>query len=536
MDRRPESDDATSSSAGQLSRRSFLKGGVAAGIGAAAIAAGVPAGVAGATTAAPGLAVVKPKRGGTITAGITGGTTADTLNAENNITPTDNIRNCLLYEPLASYDQNALVELILAEELEPNADATAWTIRVKPGVTFHNGKALSAADVLFSLRYITNPKAPYQGSSMISPLDLANAKILDARTVRIPCFRPFSILPDVFADTITSIIPEGYNPAKPVGTGAFKYKSFTPGVQSVCTAYENYWRTGLPYVDEVVVIDVASETAQVNGLLSGQFDLVNTLSASSISPIASSGNQILISNGGGWTPFTMRVDVAPFSDVRVRQAFRNVVNRPQMLDAVFSGHGTLGNDLFSIWDPAYDHALPQREQDIEEAKFLLKKAGKENLQVELVTADIAQGTVLAAQVLAQQASAAGITVHLRTLTPTEFFGPNYLKWTFAQDYWYYFGYLSQVTQATLPKAFYNECHFDDPRYNSLYYQCCAITDPVKRIPLEQEMQVIDYNTNGYIIPYFPPVIGGYSKNLNGVTGSKNGSSFNNWDIKQMWIG
>ena len=514
-----------------VSRRSFLKGGVAAGVAAAAVAAGVPS----VASASPRAVATKPKRGGTLTAGITGGTSADTLNAENNVTATDNVRNELLYEPLTRYDQNALVQYILAEELEPNSDATSWTIRVKPGVTFHNGKALTGADVLFSLRYITNPKAPYQGSSMISPLNLADAKVLDDRTVRIPCFRPFSILPDVLADTITSIIPEGYDPTKPVGTGAFKYKSFDPGVQSVFTAYDNYWQSGLPYVDEVIVIDVASETAQVNGLLSGQFDLVNTLSASSISSIESSGNKILVSDGGGWTPFTMRVDVAPFNDVRVRQAFRNVVGRQQMLNAVFSGHGTLGNDLFAIWDPAYDHSLPQREQDIEEAKFLLKKAGQEGLSVELVTADIAQGTVLAAQVLAQQASAAGINVHLRELTATEFFGPNYLKWAFAQDYWYYFGYLSQVTQATLPKAFYNECHFDNPKYNALYYECCAITDPAKRVTLEHEMQVIDWNTNGYIIPYFPPVIGGYSKNLNGVTGSRNGSSFNNCDFKQIWI-
>ena len=127
-------------------------------------------------------------------------------------------------------------------------------------------------------------------------------------------------------------------------------------MQSVFTAYKDYWQPGLPYVDKVVVIDVANETAQVDGLLSGQFDLVNTLSASSIKTIQDSGNKVLISKGGGWTPFTMRVDVAPFSDVRVRQAFRNVVGRTQMMEAVFAGLGTLGNDLFAIWDPAYNHS------------------------------------------------------------------------------------------------------------------------------------------------------------------------------------
>ena len=109
----------------------------------------------------------------------------------------------------------------------------------------------------------------------------------------------------------------------------------------------------------------------------------------------------------------MRVDVAAFNDVRVRQAFRHMIDRQQMNDLVFKGYGTLGNDLFAIWDPAYDHSLPQRNQDIEQAKSLLKQAGHESLTVELVTSTIAQGTVLGAQVLAQQAKAAGVTVNVR---------------------------------------------------------------------------------------------------------------------------
>lgn len=109
---------------------------------------------------------------------------------------------------------------------------------------------------------------------------------------------------------------------------------------------------------------------------------------------------MLISDGG-WTPFTMRVDQKPFDDVRVRQAMRLIVNRPQMLASIFESHGTLGNDLFAIWDPVYDHSLSQRHQDIDQAKFLLKKAGQEGLTVERVTTPLAQGTPSAAEVLAQ---------------------------------------------------------------------------------------------------------------------------------------
>ena len=85
--------------------------------------------------------------------------------------------------------------------------------------------------------------------------------------------------------------------------------------------------------------------------------------------------------------------MAPFNDVRVRQAMRLLVDRKQMLDLVFKGNGTIGNDITSRWDPAYDTSIPQREQDIEQAKSLLKAAGHENLTVELSTADIAMGVV-----------------------------------------------------------------------------------------------------------------------------------------------
>ena len=121
----------------------------------------------------------------------------------------------------------------------------------------------------------------------------------------------------------------------------------------------------------------------------------------------------MISDGGYYTPFTMRCDVAPSSDVRVRQALRYVVDREAMIKLVFGGYGLIGNDLFSVYDPDYDHAIPQREQDLDKARSLLKAAGHSNLHVALVSSPIGPGVTDAAQVFAQQASGAGITVAIR---------------------------------------------------------------------------------------------------------------------------
>jgi peptide/nickel transport system substrate-binding protein len=291
----------------------------------------------------------------------------------------------------------------------------------------------------------------------------------------------------------------------------------------------------VPYLDEVVITDYADQTSQVNALLAGQVDVVNLLSADVISEVQGEGKNILLSDGGGWNPFTMRVDTGTFSDVRVRQAMRLVVDRQQMLDLVFGGFGTVGNDLFGIWAPEYDHSLPQRRQDIDQAKSLLRAAGAEGLHVQLITSEIGQGVTLAAQVLAQQASMAGITMSVDDVTVNDFYGTNYLKWQFAQDYWFYNFYLPQVSLATLPTAPFNETHWDNARYNSLYAQAIATTDTSLRTEIAHEMQQIEYDEGGYIIPFFPPVIDGFGTNVGGLVPGKSGLSLNAYDFKGVWL-
>jgi len=522
-----------------LSRRELLAKGLAVAalpaLGGVLSACGSSAATSAAPNPSSGKAALAPKRGGTLTGGISGGSSSDTLDGQDPLTNMDFARINSLFEPLVGMDDAAQLKLVLAEEITPNSDATQWTIRVRKGVTFHNGRELTADDVIFSFQREVNPKHPMPGAAGLIPVNVPGMKKLDAYTVQVPCHVPFA----TFAETIAqvgygNIVPVGFNPRDPIGTGPFKYLSFTPGQQSVFVRYEHYWRSGLPYLSELVLDDVSDQTTQINGLLSGQFDVVNLLSVAATTSVTDGGGKLLVADGGGWTPFTMRVDQPPFDDVRVRQAMRYIVNRPEMMDAVFGGKGTLGNDLFSIWDPSYDHAIPQREQDIARAKSLLKAAGREDLTVTLVTSPVAQGTTSAAQVLAQQAKAAGVKVKLDEVDVTEFYGPNYLKWTFAQDYWYYAFYLPQVSDATLPSSPFNECHFDNARYNALYQEALRTVDRSKRTDIVHEMQLIDYDQGGYIIPYFPPVIDGYAASVHGLAPSKVGVSLGNYDFSEVW--
>jgi peptide/nickel transport system substrate-binding protein len=217
----------------------------------------------------------------------------------------------------------------------------------------------------------------------------------------------------------------------------------------------------------------------------------------------------------------MRVDVAPFSDVKVRQAMRLIVDRQQMIDQTLSGYGSLGNDLYAPFDPAYASDLPQREQDIDQAKSLLASAGQEGLQVELFTGDDIPVGPAAANLFVEQAKAAGVDVKLTKKTP--FYGDDYLSYPFAQDFWNTRNYIPQAAVGTFPPdqgGTYNETHWDNQEHRDLVNAAAQELDEAKRADLLHQAQEIEYNEGGLIIWGFKQQVDGYGANVKGLEPSK----------------
>jgi peptide/nickel transport system substrate-binding protein len=342
----------------------------------------------------------------------------------------------------------------------------------------------------------------------------------------------------VIYNTGHGIVPAGFDPKNPIGTGPFRYQSFTPGMRSVFLKNEHYWRTGEPYVDSLVITEYADETSQVNALLSGQVNCIDQLTQASVAALKSGGQKVVVSNGAGSVPFTMRLDAAPFSDVRVRQALRLVVDRPQMRETVQGGYGLLGNDVFAIIDPEYNHSLPQRQQDIDQAKSLLKQAGQEGMTITLVTAPIRAGAVESATVFKQQAAQAGVTVNLDTITSGAYFA-KYGTWDFAPDFWSYSPYITQATYSAIPGAAFDATHWGTSqyidKYMSFYRQALAATTTATQTPLVHEMMTMDYNEGGYILPTYSANIVAFTPSLNGVMTGLTGQPFVEWRFRDMWI-
>lgn len=524
------------------SRRQLL-GGAAGALVLGALAgcgSGSSPSSSGATSSGP------PKRGGNFRLGVTGGGAKDMFDGQNEITKPDQARLVSAFETLVNYDENyQLTYDGLAESVTQDMP-TQWTIRLRKGIEFQNGKTLAAEDVIYSLKRILTKSNGLTGYSSLASVDPAQIKQMDPQTVRLTLKTADSTIADALAAYTSGIVPVGYktykgDPKTQIGTGAYKLVSFNPGQQSVSVRNPNYWRTGQPYFDQVTIIDFPDATAQVNALFAGQIDAMTDLPNSQVG-IAKSRRDVSVldSKTGGFIPLCMAVDAPPFNDPKVRQAMRLVVDRQAMVQQVLSGYGSVANDLYSPFDPAFT-SLPQRQRDVGQAKSLLKAAGHENLTVDLHTTPGGTGMVATATVFAAQAKDAGITINVRN--DPNFYGDQYLKLPFSVDFWGTRNYLQQVAQGSLPTSPYNETHWPPAsgpgsNFTSLYQQALAASDEAKRTELIHEMQKLEYDNGGYVIPFFVDLVDAHSSKVQGLKPSKGTLNLDGYGrgYRTIWFG
>jgi peptide/nickel transport system substrate-binding protein len=493
---------------------------------AAALGIVVSGGVFGPLTEAA-FAETQIRRGGTFRLAVSGGST-DFIDGQHIVAKSDIARLMTGWEGLAYFDENYRIRLSLAEELRPEK-ANQYLIRVRDGIEFHNGKTLTIDDVIYSIKRTKNPKLKLFGNSAFAAVDLNRTKKLDRRTCRLFLSRPDVTLMEAFAQYVQGVVPVGYSPKSVnkgkglgwVGTGPFKVRSFTPGRESVHVRNENYWRDGQPYFDQVRIINFPDDAAKVNALLSGQIDAMTDVPFAQVPVVRRRSNlKIYTAQTGAWTPLCMRVDVEPYRDVRVRRAFRLLINRPQAVRQGLSGFGRVGNDIYGPFDPAYaGDEFPQRRYDPEQARSLLRAAGHDGLSVELVTSPADTGMVEGATIFAQNARAGGVNVTVRNVDGGTIYGDQYLKWPFSADYWGTRNYLLQAASGVLKAAPFNETHWDQypgyRRFESLYRQALATVDQDKRAAIIKEMQRMEYNDGGLIIWGFKNLTDAHSTKVGG---------------------
>ena len=285
-----------------------------------------------------------------------------------------------IYEGLMKFDCEGNLNPCLATDVEVSADASVYTFTIREGVKFHDGSDLDANDVVYSLKRAAGLLDTQDGTALVSELDpIKSVETASGGRVVVTLESSNSELLSFFT---TGIIPEGYDNCQkaPVGTGPFKFESYTPGQSVVLIKNENYWQKGLPYLDKVTFKVCADMDAGLTELASGSIDIFPYLSKDRADQLDPAKYNIE-SNGSNMVQiFALNNAVEPLNDVRVRQAINYAVNRQDIISVTMDGAGV---ELATAMSPAmgsyYDTSLDGTyAQDIEKAKALLAEAGYEN--------------------------------------------------------------------------------------------------------------------------------------------------------------
>jgi peptide/nickel transport system substrate-binding protein len=489
-------------------------------------------------------AAAKPKRGGALVMSmITGGTT-ETLVPGLAVTEPDIARGELLFDPLFRLDRELKAKAAVAESAEPSSDGTVWTVRLRQGAVWHNGRAVNADDLVYSINAWTDPKQNYTASTMARVIDVKGVRKRDAMTVEVPMKLPVGDFPILTAFYGFAVLPDGATPKSilknPVGTGPWKYKSFKAGARSVFTANREYWEHGGPYADELTLdSSFTEESARLNSLLSGQSQIMQAMPFALARRQKEAGQiKLLEATGTSFQCFAMRTDSGPLKDVRVRQALRLLADRKAFVDQILNGFGAPGDDLPCRGAKYYAEDL-KRTQDVEQAKSLLKQAGQSDLRIRLDTSNVLDGLVDASTLYQQQAKAAGVQVRINRIDPGTYFSVTpgrWLSYPFSATFWvngtaslslYYLNVLSK-------DAPYNETGWKQPAADKLLQEAIGTVDEGQAQQKWRDVQQLQFDEGGYLVYANQAYVDGLAKQVNGLEPSKS-AWLSGFELHNAWL-
>ena len=484
-----------------------------------------------------------PVRGGTLRVGLLSAGSSETLDVRTPFNFPDFIRIFQLLDPLFYQGPHGLMTPGLATEAHPNKDFTVWTLKLRDGVVWHDGKPFTAEDVVFTIQESWGAPEGINYNVYKPIIDFKGVRALDKLTVEVPLLQSIAQFEQLTFTQASHIVQAGTTDwNKPVGTGPFVYKSFTPGTESVFTANREYWKSPEPYADTLIIdSSFTADPARLNSLLAGSLDIVPSVPPA-LARAQQASEKVILGNqhGSGFLSVTMRVDQEPFKDVKVRQAMKLIPDRPLIVSSALDGFGAPGNDspgnTLQYW--ASDI---KATHDPEKAKSLLKSAGMEGLSVKLYTAGVIAGMNETATLFADQANAAGVNVSVVKDDPATYYsegspGGTWPDKIFSMNNWI-------IGQGSLPLFYlsalqkgtpYNETHWNEPKADKLLAEALADGNPDTAEEKWRVVQEIQVDEGGYIVTSALNWVDGYSPNVHGIHTTEAGPC-NYWDFKSAWV-
>jgi peptide/nickel transport system substrate-binding protein len=494
---------------GEITRRDFLARLSALGITAATLPA---------LLATPAKAAT-PQKGGRLRLGLAGGSTTDSLDPGK---MTDamamsinwQIRNCLVE---VGHKGHPVPEL--AESWEPITGATKWIFKLRQDVEFHNGKALEAEDVIFSINHHRGKDSKSAAKGIVAPIQDIEAD--GKHTVVFTLKEGNADFPFIMSDYHLTIVPAGTTGAdweKGTGTGGYVLVSHEPGYNALTKRNPNYWKQGRAHFDEVETIGIADVTARATALNTGQIDAMNRFELKTIHLLKRvTGLQIINVTGNRHFSIPMLTDREPFNNNDVRLALKYAIDRELVLKQILRGYGSIGNDHpIAPTQKYYASELPQRKYDPDKARFHMKKAGLLDYPFKLHGADAAFGGAVDAAVLFKEhAAKAGIKIEV-VREPNDGYWENvWMKKPWVMCYWSGRATADWMfSTAYAQDSPWNDTFWKNERFNKLLKEARAELDDDKRNELYAECQKIVRDEGGVIIPVFANWIEAATNKLN----------------------
>jgi peptide/nickel transport system substrate-binding protein len=421
-------------------------------------------------------------------------------------------------EFLTFSDPNLQLKPWLATSWKANKDATVWTFQIRKGVKFHNGAALTAADAVATFKILTD-KASAAASVFKGILAPAGVVQKGPYTVEFHLDQPTGGFPYLVSQTTYQavILPKSLKgswlAAKMVGTGPYKFKSYTEGRGAEFVRNDGYWG-GKPPLDGVKMFFYEGTSPQVLALKAGQVDLVQQLSAQEAKSFAGNSKfTIWDTKTSNHRQFGLRVDIPPFNDARVRRAVALTLDRPGLLSTLFNGHAVVGNDS-PFWSgyPSTDKAVPQRKKNIDQAKALLAAAGKSGLKFTITTYRT-QEIPDYAQIIQSSAKEAGMDVSLEFMTSGDYYGapagtdyqtntPWLNRPAVITDYGHRAIPNVFLTSAFATGGAWNQAHYANPKFDAAMKSYIGAVDLKSQRKYARTMEAILLNDTPVVLSYF----------------------------------
>ncbi|MBL4812835.1 MAG: ABC transporter substrate-binding protein [Rhodobacteraceae bacterium] len=512
---------------GFLNRRSFM--GRAAAVGVTAAAAS--------TMLASAVQAAGPVAGGTLRVGIQGGSSTDTLDPALSANATASQVSRLWGEPLLELAEEGGLDYRLAEEFSASADAKTWTFKIRSGVTFSNGKTLTADDVLATIERHAGEDSQSGALGLLRGIESMS---VDGENFILVLDTPNADLPYLLTDYHLMIQPNGGkdDPTAAIGTGPYVLKANEPGVRHVFEKNHDYWNDELGHAETVELLVINDDTARVAALQSGQVHIINRVPPRVASLVGRMGGVTVHSTpSAGHYVFIMHANTAPFDNNDLRLALKYAINREEMVEKVLFGNGSVGNDT-PINDsyPLFSDDMEQRTYDPEKAAFHYAASGHEG-SVLLRTSDNSfPGAPDASQLYQQSAAAAGITLDIRREPNDGYWSEVWNKQPFCTSYWG--GRATQdamFSTAYLSSADWNDTRFFHEGFDAMLYAARSELDQTVRQQIYRDMSTIVRDEGGLICPMFNNFIDAQSDGIEGWRTSKGFDLMNFYAPMKMWV-